>query len=833
MGHSFGNLLRNYRRTVGLTQAALADRARISVQAVGALERGTRRFPHRDTLDRLAGALGLTDDQRRSFAAAASRANLPRPSVAEDPPARPVPRQLPPDVPMFTGRADALAELDLRLVSPTGAVVVSAIAGTGGVGKTALAVHWAWREAEHFPDGQLYLNLRGYDTRAPIQPEHALAILLRELGVDARDVPPTLDERVSRYRTLLADRRMLIVLDNANSADQVRDLLPGSASCLVLITSRDSLTGLVARDGAYRIDLDRLPEGEATTLLRGLIGARIDTEPDAAASLGRLCAHLPLALRIAAELARSRPGRPLAAVVHELADERRRLDLLDAGGDAHASIRAVLAWSYCVLPPDVAALFRLLGCHPGMIFDHYAAAALANIEPVVAERLISQLARAHLVEDCGGRYEMHDLLRVYARELADTLPGSDRDAAIARLFDYYRAAAGVAMDQVHPALRDQRPTVSAQHIALPPLTNAAIGRKWLRAEVDNLVATVEFGSRNGFAEHATQITSITFRFLETTALWAEALSMAAAALNAARGADDRSGEAEVLRIFGAVYEATGQPEQSLEHLNRSLELRSELGDYRGMSLILNNIGTTLATMGRLAEATSCYERSLALQRDLGDRHGVAVGLLNASTVQQERGDYAGAHDNLRQALAIFRELGDRLGEGHALCNIGQVMLLSAEYEVGLAPYYEALGIYREIDSRKGETYALDGIGGCLEGLGRRQDATRFYDQALALATETSNLLMQARVLNHLGSVSLRQGHTSAAHAAYVRALSITEPAGLRFQQATALRGLAKSLPADSRPDEARNRWLRALTLFEQLGAIEAAADVRADLAAAE
>jgi DNA-binding SARP family transcriptional activator len=350
----------------------------------------------------------------------------PRPTSVE------VPRQLPVDVAGFTGRDRYLAELDLLLPGIAGepgdrrmaraspaAAVIATVSGTAGAGKTALAVHWAHQVAERFPDGQLYVNLRGYDLERPVTASEALGGFLRALAVADQDIPAEVAERAARFRSLLARRRMLVLLDNAGEAEQVRPLLPGNPACVTLVTSRSSLTGLVARDGAIRLDLDLLPSGEAVDLLRALIGPRADVEPYSVAVLAEQCARLPLALRVAAELATARPARPLAGLVAELADENRRLDLLEAGGDPRASLRAVFSWSCDHLDPGPLRVFWLAGLHPGPDVDAHEIAALADITADHAGQALDFLDQVHLMHNVApGRYGMHGLLRAYAREVA-------------------------------------------------------------------------------------------------------------------------------------------------------------------------------------------------------------------------------------------------------------------------------------------------------------------------------------------------------------------------------------------------------------------------------
>lgn len=391
-----------------------------------------------------------------------------------------VPAQLPADVPAFTGRADELAELDRVIAtmhtdgSAPGAMAISAVSGTAGVGKTALAMHWARRVRDSFPDGQLYVNLRGYDPDLPMTPADALAGFLRALGMADRDIPADVDERASAYRSLLEGKRLLVVLDNAAGVEQIRGLLPGSSSCVVLVTSRDSLAGLVARYGARRLDLGTLPTQDAVALLRALIGERVDAEPDAAISLAEQCARLPLALRIAAEMAASSPFASLSDLVSDLADGQQRLRLLDAGGDPRSEIRNVLSWSYQHLPAAAARLFRLLGLHPGPDLDPYAAAALTGTAPEQVRPLLSLLTRAHLIQPVPhDRYTMHDLLSAYARSLV----AEGRHGALTRLLDYYLTTAAAAMAALAPAEQSRRPSVAgpAPPAAAPPVCRSRPG----------------------------------------------------------------------------------------------------------------------------------------------------------------------------------------------------------------------------------------------------------------------------------------------------------------------------------------------------------------------
>jgi hypothetical protein len=416
-------------------------------------------------VQRLADALGLPAEERAKFAAAAGRrlagataaSDVAAPGDGRDHVIQAVimPRQLPGSVRQFSGRQDELAALTDLLAtggSRPAAITISAIEGTAGVGKTALAVHWAHQIAGEFPDGQLYVNLRGYDVGQPMLAGEALAGFLRALGLTDQAIPSGTDERAAVYRSLLAGRRILVVLDNALRVEQVRPLLPGSPTCLTVVTSRDALAGLVVRDGAVRLDLDLLPVAEAVGLLRGLIGSRVDDDMEAAVTLASQCCRLPLALRIAADLAVARPGVPLAHLTAELADLQHRLDVLETSGDDSTAVRAVFTWSYGTLSADAARLFRLASMHPGPDLGGYAAAALTGTSLSHACRLLDQLVSAHLMQRAApGRYGMHDLLRAYARELAAGDGAGELRAALTSLLDHYLHTAATAMDIAFPA----------------------------------------------------------------------------------------------------------------------------------------------------------------------------------------------------------------------------------------------------------------------------------------------------------------------------------------------------------------------------------------------
>ena len=420
------------------------------------------------------------------------------------------PRQLPPAARHFSGRSAELVALRRITDEPAGAgwPAIIAVTGAAGVGKTALALRWAHEVAFRFPDGQLHADLRGYDPGSPVPPAEVLARFLRSLGVPGAEIPADQTERAARFRSLLTGQRVLVVLDNARSAEHVRQLLPATPGCAVVVTSRDSLAGLVVRDGAQRLDLDLLPLTDAVHLLRSLIGGRVDADPAAAQTLAVECARLPLALCAAAELAAACPAAPLAELVRQLGDRHQRLDLLDGGGDPRTALRAVFSWSYQHLDGDSARALRLLGLHPGIDIEPYAGAALMGTTVAQARRLLTALARAHLIRPVGpARYAMHDLLRVYAAELAAGCD-SDRQEALRRLLDHYVHIASAAMEIASQAGLSRMSGEPAPAGPMPPVTDPWAARAWLDEQRATLARIAAFAATHGWTAQAGRLAAV-------------------------------------------------------------------------------------------------------------------------------------------------------------------------------------------------------------------------------------------------------------------------------------------------------------------------------------
>jgi tetratricopeptide (TPR) repeat protein len=750
-------------------------------------------------------------------------------------PERVIPRELPGPVAHFAGRAAELAELTARLDLSAGpapaALVISAIGGTAGVGKTALAVHWAHQVAGRFPDGQLYVNLRGYDPDQPVTAADALARFLRALGVPGQDIPPGEDERATRYRSQLAGKRMLIVLDNAGSAGQVRPLLPGTPSCAVVVTSRDALAGLVARDGAARLDLDLLPLQDAVGLLRALIGARADADPEAAGLLAQQCSRLPLALRVAAELAGARGDVPLARLVDELADQQRRLSLLDADGDPHTEIRAVFSWSCRHLDTVAARTFRLAGLHPGADFGPYAVAALTNTTLEESRSVLDLLARKHLVQQPrSGRYSMHDLLRGYARELAAAHDDQDEQhTALTQLLDYYLHSAAAAMDTLHPGERHRRPRIPPVATAAPPVTEPAAARAWLDAERANLTAVTAHAAGHGWPAHATRLAPTLYRYLAAGSHSQEAITIYTHARAAARQTGDHAAEANALNHLASVYWQQSRYQQATDHLQQALALSRKAGDRDREAGTLSSLGVICSAQGRYQQARTHIAQALDIYRQAGDLSGETHCLVNLANAEERQGRYQQAADHHQQALAIARKTDDRYTECTALINLGTVRIRQGDLQRAAGDLCQGLAFCLETSDRYHQADALTRIGDVRLRQGRPQEACDRIQEGLGLYQEIGDRSGEADALNSLGEALLAAGQPGHARTRHTAACEIASDIGDTYQQARAHDGLARTHHALASPGQARHHWAQALTLYTHLGTPEAD-QVRAQLA---
>jgi DNA-binding SARP family transcriptional activator/tetratricopeptide (TPR) repeat protein len=770
------------------------------------------------------------------------------------------PAQLPADVTSFTGRLDELDALDGLLDARPGAVVISAVSGTAGVGKTALAVHWAHRVRDRFPDGQLYVDLRGYDPDQPVPPERALAGFLRALGVPGPKIPNALDERAALYRTQLSRRRMLVLLDNASSDRQVRPLLPGTGGSLVVTTSRDSLAGLVARDGARRINLDVLPAGDAIDLLHTLIGDRVVAEPGPSAQLADRCAYLPLVLRIAAEMAAARPVTPVSALVAELAADSGGLELLAAGGDEQTAVRAVFSWSCRALPPPALRAFRLLGLDPAGEIDTNAAAALFDTTEAQARHRLGVLVKASLVTRTGtGRYTMHDLLRAYAAERADA-EEPDRDAALTRLFDHYAGAAVLAVNTVFPQDRHRRPDVT------PPPTvtrfeSAAQARHWLDTNRSALVTTIQYAARHGWPSYAITLSNAIHGYLDTGGYYSDNHTIHIDALNSAEELDDRNGQALALHHLGVGQYRWAQLEPAREYFERALAAYRDCGDRHGEAAILNNLGNIEGRLarydralehfqrayelfretgaradegraltgmggvseasGRYAEATEYYLRAVEVAEATGDQSGGSIALGNLGNAYGRLGRFAEAVAYHHRAIAIRSEAGDRVGAARSRANLSDAYRRLGDYESSISHGEPALTVFEETGDESGATDVRDTLGAALHALGRDGEALGQYGRGLESALRLGERAREASIRNGIGAVHRARGRFDDALTEHHAALALAEEIGDRYEAARAHDGIAAIHADQGDRDTAITHWRRALELYTDLGVPDA------------
>jgi DNA-binding SARP family transcriptional activator/tetratricopeptide (TPR) repeat protein len=653
--------------------------------------------------------------------------------------ARLVPRQLPAAVADFTGRAAELAALnqmpEQAVAGGPGTVVISVISGTAGVGKTTLALHWAHQIAPQFPDGQLYVNLRGFDpSGTPATPAAVVRGFLDALGVPPGRMPSDPEAQTGMYRSLLAGRRMLIVLDNAVDEQQVRPLLPASPGSLVIVTSRSQLAGLAAADGARLLTLDLLSHAEAGQLLTARLGAgRAAAEPDAVGRIAGLCAGLPLALAVTAARAAVRPGLPLAALAAELADAAGRLDALEAG-DPAGSVRAVFSWSYRQLSTEAARLFRLLGLHPGPDITVPAAASLAALAEADARRLLRELARAHLLaEHAPGRYAFHDLLRAYAADQALAHDSQDeRDAVIGRGLDHYlHTAAGAALllnPSREPVVLDPpRPGAAAGQLADYPEALA-----WFAAEHQVLLAAVALAAESGFDSHAWQLPWAMTTFLRIRGHWQERVAIQRTALASATRLGGAVARALSGRLLALACEDLGDRDQARRLYVSSLLLYQQLGNRLGEARIHQNLGALAERQGRYADALGHAEQALRLYRAIGDKASEATMLNNVGWLHGLLGDYHQARELCRQALTLGAGIGHRRSEGNAWDSLGYVEHHLGNRAEAEACYQRALSIFRDTADRLNEADVLTHLGDSRQAAGDLTEARQAWQQALAI-----------------------------------------------------------------------------------------------------
>ncbi|RMI28756.1 BTAD domain-containing putative transcriptional regulator [Streptomyces triticirhizae] len=817
----------------GLEELARAHplRERLTELLVTALHRAGRRdealAAYRRARRCLADELGLEPgaELREVVARVRSGAAPPDRLAAASP--EPAPNQLPADIGGFVGRGAELAELDARVSAPV-PVLITAVAGTAGVGKTALAVRWAHRARERFPDGQLYVDLRGYGPDQPRAPEDVLAGFLRALGMAGSAIPHELDERAARFRTLVDGRRMLLLLDNAADVAQVRPLLPGSPSCVTLVTSRDTLTGLVVREGARRVALDRFSAVEARELLRSLLGEeRLATEPAAAVdALVERCARLPLALRIAAELVRSHRGPGgVAALAGSLAGRRGALDLLDVD-DPQTAVRAVFSWSYQRLAPDEALVFRMVGAHPGPDLEEHAVAALAGLERRAARRALDALVRGHLVERSpSGRYGLHDLLHAYATELDG--PADERMAALGRLSDYYLSTASAAMDVLVPQETFRRPPAPDWPGEAPRFDSPESARDWLDAERANLLALARISGPRRTLDLAETL----WRYLFLGGFPDEALHLYTRELSAARALGDPLAEARARNNLGKTMDQLGlDGEAALDHLRAALAAYERAGLPEWQSAVRNNLGVAHGRRGELDAAVAEFEASLALVSPDGPWPLRRAPMVNVSRCLKEMGRPDEALGILARVLELCREHEDLIHIPNALTGLADLSLLTGREAEARAHAVDGLALAREHGFRAVEVDCLRVLGVVARSADQPAEAVRRHEEALAVARSIGSRHTLLEALDELAASQAAAGDLARALATRREALDVATEAGHRAGAAAAHAALAALHARRGETEAARAHGRDAVGGHEALGQRTEADEVRSALA---
>ncbi|GAA0421015.1 hypothetical protein Aca07nite_10990 [Actinoplanes capillaceus] len=727
---------------------------------------------------------------------------------------------LPQDLVGFTGRTGELNRLSDAVRQATragGAVVISAIEGMAGVGKTQLAVHAGHlllRE-EQF-DRVLFVNLRGFHpdpAQPPADPAAVLDGFLRLLGTPGHQIPHQLAARAAAYRNRLAGARALIVLDNAATAEQVRPLLPDMSGCVTLVTSRRSLAEL---HPTAHLTVDVFDPDEAMAFLTAAVSdLPIGPNPDAIARIARRCGYLPLALGLIAGHIRNTAGWTLTDHADRL-DERHRDRRLEAG------VELALDLSYRHLPTDQQRLLRLVALHPGQDFDAYAAAALTDTALDTAEACLGALFRDHLIQQAtAGRYVLHDLVRAYATARAhdhDSPPA--RRAALTRLYDYYLATTAAAMEILLPGEANVRPHVSPAGTPVPPLTDRPDALGWLDTERPTLVAVASHTATHGWPGHTTRLARTLSRYLQG-GHHNDALTMHGHAHRAARDSGDLEGQAHALSGLAIAHLRLGRPDAADDRLRQALELFRRTADTAGQARALFNIGLIAERAGRYPDAIEFKRQALELDRRNGDRIGEATTLGGLGAVMERAGRLDEATDYYRQSLTVSRQTGNPRGEALALHGLGELDVHMGRYEPAGDHLEQALRLYRQIGDRTSEAGALESLGSLHARLDRLDEATEYYQQALTVFQETGNQDHEAWVCNGLGEVSRAAGRTADALTHHTAARAIAGVTGNRHQQARAHAGLGDVHRALADPGRAREEYRQALTHYVDLGLPEA------------
>ncbi len=821
--HGFGELLRQLRHEAGLTQEDLAEVATLSPRSISDLERGITRTTRHETARLLADALGLTGSQRARFEAAA-RGRVQEPAVRSDEDRFGAPktttRTLPRDIAGFTGRAAELERLlsEVARAAPSGGVVgICAIGGMAGIGKTTLAVHAAHRLADRFPDGQLFVPLHGHTPgQRPADPAETLASLLLSTGMSARQIPSGVDARERCWRDYLAGKQVLLVLDDAAGHEQVRPLLPGTAGCLVLITSRKRLAAL---EDAAVISLDTLTPAEGADLLASLT-ARPGILPGdpGVEEIAQLCGYLPLAIGMMARQLHHHPAWTPAWLAADLAAALDKLALLHA---ENLSVAAAFDLSYRDLTTRQRRLFRRLGLHPGTEIDVRAVAALDGSSLATATQQLAGLYDLHLItEPAPGRYRLHDLIREHARALASADDTDTCEAATGRLLDYYLQTALVASKHIPPSIwipaAHSLPTAQPTSCG-PPMSTPEQAVEWLETERTNLHAAVMHAAASERALHTMLIPAAIFSFLDMRCHWDQAIAEQQAAVDAARRSGDRQGEARALHMLGATQVTINNVVAGAGTFHEALAIYRDLDDKLGQADAINCLGFTHLTASDFRGAAACHQQALETYQNLDYHLGKAQALNGLGKAHWWTGDYPAAMGCFQQALELFRDVGHRHGKAEILSNLGTVQGLTGQYEAATVTLSESLALYRDLHDANQLAYGLNLLAMVQRLTGDYESATTTCQQALECLHENGERSTLACVLDELGLAQQMTGDYSAAAANHLTALKLFRAVGEREGEASALCSLGELALRTADNPQAHAYFGQALALARERG----------------
>jgi DNA-binding SARP family transcriptional activator/Tfp pilus assembly protein PilF len=721
-----------------------------------------------------------------------------------------VPRQLPAAPQMFTGRSRELAILDESRAAST--VAVSVIDGMAGTGKTALAVHAAHRLADRYPGGQLFIDLHGHTPgMRPVEPAVALEHMLRALGVSGTHVPSTTEERATLFRTRLADRQALILLDNAATEDQVLPLLPGAPGCLVLITSRRRLSGL---DHTRTLSLGPLPVPDAVRMfVQDLGDDRLsDRAEDLLTELVELCGRLPLAIRIATGRLRSHPAWSLSHLAERLRDQHHRLGELEAGT---RSMTTALDVSYRHLRPDQQRAYLLLGQHPGSDIDAYAAAALLDATVVDAGRTLEQLLDAHLLlEPTAGRYKLHDLIRTHAAHLARGCPGDPGETAgLTRLLDHYRHTASLATEVAYPFEREYRPRIPAPPTPTPRLPGPTAALDWLDDELPNLLAVAGYAAEHGRYAHVLHLSTVLHRHLRSRGRYHDAGTLHRQALSTARAVGDQAGEVDARNGIGHIHRLLDQHRPATQHFEKALGLARAIGHGPGELDARTGLGHIHWMQGLYPQAIQHFAEALRLARATGDCSGELDALIGLGHVSWMQGRHSQAAQHFEEALRLARAAGHHRGELNALGGLAHSHQVQGRYAEAGDTFGQAVRMARTLGHRLGELQGLAGLGGAERLLGRYEQAEDHYRRVLELAREVGDRNFEFEARQGLGRLRHVTGDSTAALMHHNEALTLAGQLSQPVDQARAHDGIAHAHHARNEHEPAQDHWRRALDIL--------------------